>query len=295
MTENESLMEKEGRYSGMVFWLNIPVGTELNLEILHDDLLGRTFHQSIADNIDEELFIPDIFRRDGEVSTSTTISSVQLVTTDEGSEILIGDIIFDETEEKQYRDNRILVLETTTVKFIIFEFSDTYYLALLNNRDSAEAVASIFKSKYGELGSAINPTRIGPEAIEDIRESLDANIKDTIISNYPQKEVSTVRMLGPRLEDHEGFRQEKSQGEITSYMLQTEELVLGEAKTVEISRDGLVRIYSNATIKTYLKLLTDHVLPSIEQDLESSPDMGAYEQLSTGGESSIYDRVEENG
>jgi len=66
--------------------------------------------------------------------------------------------------------------------------------------------------------------------------------------------------------------------------------VSDQTKTISIGRDGLVRIYSNATLRTYLELLKEYVVPEVHRDASSSPSVGAWESVSDD-DSSIFVQI----
>ncbi|MFP8953455.1 hypothetical protein ACLI4Z_10835, partial [Natrialbaceae archaeon A-arb3/5] len=141
-----------------------------------------------------------------------------------------------------------------------------------------------------KLGSAINPTRILPDEQQDIREKLDAELVDTIITDYPDKELTTVGIQGSGFEDQKLYKEQRERGKIKNHVFQTRKLVDDDEMTILIARDGLVRIYSNATVSTYLRLLQNYVLPKVHRDRDTSPSLSAYETPSN--QNPIYVKTE---
>lgn len=287
MPESNPLLT-ENQYSGKIYWLNIPTGYDLNIENLRDHLEDHTFYDDLSDQLDDKTIVPDVFRRDGEIVMTTTLTGASIETA-HGTEILYGTMILDDPNQMVYRDQLILVLDTTEAHFLIFEHSGHHYLVLLAKRETAESAVSVLRGGYREFGSTINTATITPATLETIREDLDAQVMDTIITDYPERELHSVEIRGTSLQDLDEFDRQRRRGRIQTYMFQTENLVPGETKTIGLSRDGHVRIYSNATIATFVRLLIEHVIPGIEREVESSPSLEAYD--ASAEDNPIYEEI----
>ena len=288
MEDNDDPLQTVSTYSGKLFWLNPPSGKTINLENLKDELKDRTFQKNISEEFDlDDVVVPEIFERDGNMVRTTTTENVEIISYD-GQEIISGSIMLDNIDKITYRDQEILVLDTTTAKFAIIKQDGFYYLCVLASRQLAETVIGIIRDDFPELGSIINKTRLSSDAIGEIRNSLEATLMDTIITDYDQNEITQTRIQG---EDYEGTRvydQLDSGGSVKTHVFQTDVLVPDDTKTVQIGRDGLVRIYSNATLQTYLLLLKDHVIPEVHRDVESSPSVSAWGEAAEGDSGSIF-------
>lgn len=285
--ENNPLLEDDN-YSGKIYWINYPSDIELVLEELRDQLDEKIFYDDITGQIDRgTTFIPEIFIKDGEVVTSSSISNATIVQGEFG-ECLIADITLDDINRVKYRNEEVLVLGTTQAKILVLEHGGFHYLVVLARREVAESVATVLKQKYDELGSALNETEIRSGALDEIQEAIDARLKDTTITDYPEKELDSLHMRGDGLQEHDEFNRQRDRGKLKTYMLQTEELTPDEPKTIGLSRDGLVRIYSNGTIATYIKLLYDYILPRIHRVADTSPNLTAYQET----EDSIFREID---
>lgn len=288
-TGGESPLQVVETYSGKLFWLNPPSGKSIDLEALKESLQERAFEEDISEEFDNEnVVIPEVFSRDGQMVRTTTIEDVILVTFD-GKDVVVGDIVLDNVNRIIYRDNEILVLDTAKASFLIFEEDNVHYLCILAKRDLAKTIVGILREEFTELGSIINHTRLGSDAISHVRDSLDAVLMDTIITDYDQTEITQTRIQGEDYEDTHVYDSIDSGGRVKSHMFQTDQLVPEETKTILVGRDGLVRIYSNATLQTYLLLLQNHVIPEIHHDIESSPSVGAWGAVSADGDSIFED------
>ncbi|QLK26177.1 hypothetical protein HYG81_00695 [Natrinema zhouii] len=276
--QEQNPLLKESQYSGKIFWLNRPTGYTLSLEKLCDQMNGQDFYDDISSEIDREnTFVPEVFEKNNRIVRTTSIDKARIAKTDE-AKILIGSITLDDVSKVKYRDQNILVLGTTEADFLVFEFDSHYYFTVLSRRETSESVATILQREYDKFGSMVNPTSFPSGSIERIRESLDAQLRDTTISDYPEETISRIQITGQDLEDEEEFKRQRRRGKIKTHMIQTDILTPDDnAKTISISRDGLVRVYSNASIGTYVNLLTNHILPNIRRKVESSPSVNVYQ------------------
>lgn len=275
-------------YSGKVYWLNPPSGQTIDLENLKNELKDRTFQENISKEFDlNDLIVPEVFEKDGKMVRTTTTENVELVSYN-GQKIISGAVMLDKVNKIEYRNQEILVLDTTTARFMIFEQDGFCYLCVLANRELAKTVIDIIRDDFPELGSIINQTRLGSDAISEIRNSLDAVLMDTIITDYDQTEITQTRIQGENYEGTSVYDQLGSDGKVKSHLFQTDVLVPDDTKTVLVGRDGLIRIYSNATLQTYLLLLKNHVIPEVHRDVESSPSVGAWGEATSGKAGSIF-------
>lgn len=287
-TKSQGPLHVTDTYSGKLFWLNPPSGKTFDIENLKDDLQERTFQEDISNQFDQtNLVVPAVFQQDGQMVRTTTTEGVQLVSFDD-EDIMTGRVVLDEAKKIAYRDNEILVLDTAEVEFLIFEQDGFYYLAVLAPRELANTLVDILHAEFPELGSTINSTRLGPDPISNIRDSLRAVLMDTIITDYDQSEITQTRIQGENYADTDLYSQIDRGGRVKSHMFQSDALVPDQTKTIQIGRDGLVRIYSNSTLQTYLKLLKNHVIPDVHRDVSSSPSVSAWDEASGPTDHSIF-------
>lgn len=286
--ESQGPLHSVDTYSGKLYWLNPPSGKTIDLESLKNDLQNRTFQEDITDDFkDEDIVVPSVFERDGQMVKTTTTEDVKLVNYN-GSNIITGKVVLDDVDRIIYRDQLIFVLDTTESEFLVFKGDDFFYFCVLAKRQLANTVVETFRDEFTELGSIINQTRLGSGAISDIGDRLDAVLMDTIITDYDQNEITQTRIQGESYEDTDVYDTIGSGGNVKSHLFQTDELVPDETKTILIGRDGLVRIYSNATLRTYLALVKNYVIPEVHRDVESSPSVGAWEAVSNDSSDSIF-------
>lgn len=287
-TESRGPLQVTDTYSGKLFWLNPPSGKTLNIENLKNELQERTFQEDISDQFDQSnLVVPTVFQQDGQMVRTTTTEEVQLVSFDD-EDVMTGRVVLDQVKKIAYRDNEILVLDTAEVDFMIFRQENFCYLSVLAPRGLANTVIDILRSEFSEFGSTINSTRLGPDAISNIRNSLNAVLMDTIITDYDQSEITQTRIQGENYDETDLYDEIDRGGRVKSHMFQSDVLVPDQTRTIQIGRDGLVRIYSNSTLQTYLKLLKDHVIPEVHRDVSSSPSVSAWDEASGGTDYSIF-------
>lgn len=290
-TENQGPLYVTDTYSGKLFWLNSPSGKTLDIENLKDELQERTFQEDISDQFDREsIVVPAVFEQDGQMVRTTTTEDVQLVSFDDGS-VMTGRVVLDQAKKIAYRDNEILVLDTAEVGFLIFKQNGFFYLSVLAPRELANTVIDILRAEFPEFGSTINTSQLGPNAISNIRNSLNAVLMDTIITDYDQSEISQTRIQGENYDETELYDRIDRGGQVKSHMFQSDVLVTDETKTIQIGRDGLVRIYSNSTLQTYVKLLKNHVIPEVDRDVSSSPSVSAWDEASDTTGRSIFQDI----
>ncbi len=290
-TESQGPLHVTDTYSGKLFWLNPPSGKTLNIENLKDELQERTFREDISDQFDQtNIVVPAVFQQDGQMVRTTTTEGVQLVSFDD-EDVMTGRVVLDQAKKIAYRDDEILVLDTAEVDFMIFKQGGFCYLAVLAPRGLANTVIDILRAEFPEFGSTINSTRLGPDAISNIRDSLNAVLMDTIITDYDQSEITQTRIQGENYDETDLYDQIDRGGQVKSHMFQSDALVPDQTKTIQIGRDGLVRIYSNSTLQTYLKLLKNHVIPEVHRDVSSSPSVSAWDEASDATDHSIFQDI----
>jgi len=261
----EDPLSVEGQYSGIVKWINTPSGMNLDLENLRDHLNDRVFKEDISDKIDDSTEIPEIFQENGEIIRKTSVSGAKIVTSTPG-ELIWARVEMDNSGTVSYRGNQILTMNASSAQLLIFEHGGLFYCVVVAPRDVAQAVADMLRQKYSQIGDLINETRLTDASLQDIRERLDANLIDSILSEFPEEDLTNVEYSGSGFEDNVDFERIESKGVTQNYMFQTDELVAGEHKTIRIANDGLVRIYNNTRLETYVRLLTDHILPRLHRD-----------------------------
>lgn len=276
----------EGQFSGKLFWLNIPSDYDVDYQQLRGQLQDRTFYRSVSEDMDlGSVYVPDIFIQDGEITKTIVFQSIELIN-DRGNTLLFGTAVLDEPYTVEYQGQEILILGTTRANFIIFQFQSHHYIEFLCAREVAENIASVLRDESDVLGPAIRETRLRPDAIEAIRRALSANLMDTEFGDFPEPELTSLRMRGYGFEGGDEYDRQSSRGRIQNHMMQTEDWIPGESKVLSVSRDGLIRSYSKVTLSRYMGLLKNYVIPHIQREQDSSV-------LSIWGDGTIYTEATE--
>jgi hypothetical protein len=271
----------EDQFSGKLYWLNIPTNYSLDYDQLRTQIQNRTFYRDLGADFDfDEIYVPDIFIQDGEITKSIDIQDVELFR-DRDESVLFGAVVLDEPYTINYRGNEVLILGTSEANFIIFQYNGRHYIEFLCAREVAEAVASVFKDEFDEVGSAVKGTHLTQNGIESLRRDLNAELMDTEFTDYPEPELASIRMRGLGFEEADEYDRQSSRGQIRNHMMRTNDWVVGEEKVLSVSRDGLIRSYSKVTLSHYLELLKSYVIPNIQREHDSSV-------LSVWTEESVY-------
>ena len=151
METPESPLTQSATYSGKVYRLTTTQGT-LNLPTLRDQLSNKTIHLDTPSEYqeDEDLIKPDVFMQNGKIKIITTIEDVEL--TERGSmSALSGNIVLDETGSVVFREKRVLILDTESIRFVVFEDGDCYYMVLIAGRNLVENVLHIIAEELEGL------------------------------------------------------------------------------------------------------------------------------------------------
>lgn len=263
-------LSTEAQFSGKLYWLNIPTDYSLDYDQLRTQIQNRTFYRDLEADFDfDEVYIPEIFIQDGELTKSIDIQSVELVQ-DRDESVLFGSVVLDEPYTINYRGDEVLILGTSEANFIVFQYDGRHYIEFLCAREVAEDIASVFRDEFDELGSAVKGTHLNQSGIEAIRRDLSAELMDTEFTDFPEPELASIRMRGLGFEDADEYDRQSSRGQIRNHMMRTEDWVVGEEKVLSVSRDGLIRSYSKVTLSRYLELLKSYVIPNIQREHDSS-------------------------
>lgn len=260
-TQNNPLTESS-TYSGKVYRLSSTRGT-LSLQSLHDQLSDTTIHLDPPSEYedDEELVKPDVFKKNGQIKIITTIEQVEIVESD-GISALSGNIVLDETGSVVFRDNRVLILDTESVRFVVFRDGDDYYIVLIAGRNLVENVLEIVAEELEELDLSLLEVNLTSEDINHIADELAEELLNTTFQDYPQSSINKKYISGRGYQSEPEYQEEKKRGSVRTHMMATEEVGKGE-KVVSISEDALVRSYSKLELETYLTMIQDYLLPQI--------------------------------
>ncbi|WP_396610799.1 hypothetical protein ACH9L7_11250 [Haloferax sp. S1W] len=266
----------EDTYTGMIYWIAVPDGYKINKQNLREHLNDRIFTEDITESVEEGTEIPDVFKQDGRIVQRTSVENAKAVSTPYG-EVIVADIQMDDRGTVTYRGDKILTMDAADARLLVFDTDGVYYLIVVSRRSVAQAVTQMLRRQYSQLGPSISDTRLDHRSLKQIQEDLDAGLMDTIISDFPQEELTNIEIRGRGFENNPDYERHQSKGQLQNHMFQTEKLVPGKEKTIRIANDGLVRIYSKARLDTYLRLLTEFVLPNIHRDRKGESSLKTFE------------------
>jgi Pyruvate/2-oxoacid:ferredoxin oxidoreductase gamma subunit len=255
-------LTESSTYSGKVYRLSSTQG-RLSLQSLHDQLSDTTIHLDPPSEYedDEELVKPDVFKKNGQIKIITTIEEVEIVESDRIS-ALSGNIVLDETGSVVFRDNRVLILDTESVRFVVFRDGDDYYIVLIAGRNLVENVLEIIAEELEKLDLSLLEVNLTSEDINHIADQLAEELLNTTFQDYPQSSINKKFISGRGYQSEPEYQEEKKRGSVRTHMMATEEVGNGE-KVISISEDALVRSYSKLELETYLTMIQDYLLPQI--------------------------------
>lgn len=260
----DNTLTQSSTYSGKVYRLSSTQGS-LSLEFLRDQLDGTTIHLDPPSEYeeDDDLIKPDVFKKDGKIKIITTIEDVEIV--GNGSlRALSGNIVLDETGSVVFRDDRVLILDTESVRFLTFSDGDDYYMVLIAGRNLVENVLEIIREKLGNLDLSLLEVNLSSDDIEHIADQLAEELLNTTFQDFPQSSINKKYISGRGYQSEPEYQEEKKRGSVRTHMMATQEIGEGE-KVISISEDALVRSYSNMELETYLTLIQEYLLPQISK------------------------------
>ncbi len=258
----ENPLTEPSTYSGKVYRLSSTSGS-LSLQSLREQLNDITIHLDPPSEYeeDDELIKPDVFKKDGKIKIVTTIEGVEIVESD-GISALSGNIVLDETGSVVFREDRVLILDTESVRFVIFSDGENYYMVLIAGRNLVDNVLEIIAEELEELDLSLLEVNLTSDDIDHIADQLAEELLNTTFHDYPQSSINKKYISGRGYQSEPEYQEEKKQGSVRTHMMATQEFENGE-KVISISEDALVRSYSNLELKTYLKMIQDYLLPQI--------------------------------
>ena len=275
-TEQEDQLSVEGEYSGLLYWITVPSGKKLSIDNLRSHLNGRIFEENISKEIDETTEVPDVFKEDDQIVRRTSVSNTKKVDTLFG-EMVVADVIMDRDNTVNYRDKKILTMNAYHAKLVVFEQDGVAYLLIVASRKVSTDVATMLKRKFDELGELINETRLSDVSLQKIVDDLDAALVDTIIAEFPDDDLNSMEFTGDDYGNNSDYEKQESRGKTQNHMFGTEQVVGADRITVRIANDGLVRIYNKVSLETYIRLVSEHVVPNVHRDQTGSASLEAFE------------------
>ena len=259
---SENPLDVIDQYTGKVFRLSSTAGS-LDLNRLPDMLSGkRIFLDPPKEYQNEDIEVPEIFKTNGEVRIMTTVENVQRVSGGD-LDIVTGDIILDETGSVMFRNQQVLLLDTESVQFVIFEYESIHYISLIAGRKLVDNVLKILGDDFEDENLSLTEILLSSSDIDKVADDLADELLNTTFQDYPQSSIDKKYISGRGYQNEPEYQEEKRRGAVRTHMMATEKLIDGSEKVVSLSEDALVRSYSNLALHTYLNMIRDYILPPI--------------------------------
>ena len=214
------------------------------------------------DDDEKDVIIPEIFKNKGEITLQSKIDKV--VPTNTGS--LFGKATLDAPIRIWFRQQKLLVIGTTEIYFIIFRDESTkkYYLTLLTSRGKSRELYTILSQHLKEYGLATSLSKIEQEDIQEITKRLKGKLKFTLVGNYPTKEITKKAIWGNDYENNESYKEDIEKGKIYQNQFQYHDSH-NEKKVITVSEDGLIRFYNNISYEDIEYFIRKEVVPFLKQ------------------------------
>lgn len=263
-TPDEDQLLAESTYSGTIYRLSSKEGS-IDLENIKKGLEGTKLHSPLPDKYqnNDNLTIPEPFKTsNGEVRILTTITNIQYIQRND-IHAITGFIIVDDANDVSYREDKILILDTETVRFNIIENNGDYYLVMVGRQGLVENVLHLISEKLDELDLIPSDVGIKPEAIDKIADRLADQLIVTQFKGYPQPTIDGKDISGRGYGAEPEYTEEKRRGNVHAQMMSTREIGNSGEKVLMITSDALVRSHTNMTLRTYLSMIREYIIPHV--------------------------------
>jgi hypothetical protein len=213
------------------------------------------------DEDEEDVIIPDIFKKKGELVLQSKIDKV--IPTNSS---LFGKATLDAPIRIWFRQQKLLVIGTTEINFLIFRDESTkkYYLTLLTNRGKSRELYSILSNHLAQFGLATSPSKIEQDDIQEITKRLKGKLKFTLVGNYPTKEITKKAIWGNDYENNPSYKEDIEAGKIYQNQFQFLD-THNEKKVITVSEDGLIRFYNNISYEEVEFFIRRELIPFLKQ------------------------------
>lgn len=262
------------RITGVPFFLLPLRKRKIDFMKLREKLEGR-YDEYVLDEEDlekgveegEKLYIPQVFK-DKESESLVLKTSIDKVILTPSS--LFGKATIDRTMTLSYRGNKILIIATTEVHFLILEDERTkrYYLIILGSRVNSKSLFGPLKKFLEKIGLFAVTAQLDPEKLESIREKLNGQLIDTTLDSFPTRKIKLKRIIGLGFQDDESYLRDASVSSVHQHMFAFIDHAGTERSkrhVVTLSEDGLVRFYSSTTYKDFELFLKHHIFSHLKQ------------------------------
>jgi hypothetical protein len=255
----------QSSYSGTVFRLSSKNGP-IDLKNITEELNGTKLYSPLPDKYqnNDNLTIPEPFKTSsGEVKILTTIVDTHYINRND-IHAVTGFIIIDDAHDVSYRDDQILMLDTEKVRFNIIEESDEYYLVMVGRQSLVKNALHLIKEKVEELDLLVSEATIKPKSINKIADRLADKLIVTQFKGYPQPTIDGKDISGEGYGSEPEYTEEMRRGSVHAQMMSTRAIGGDGDKVLMITSDALIRSHNNMTLRTYLALVQDHIIPHID-------------------------------
>jgi hypothetical protein len=258
--------EKRQPIVGVIYYLVHRQG-RINFVKLKEKLQSKVdieeiYEEEILKGSEEELYVPEIFKDEEQrLLLKTTIDKTILTPSS-----LFGRSKLDRVVMLEYRDRRILVIDTTEIFFMILNDDKTKrnFLVVLGSRaDSRELFLSLNKFME-DLGIKIVPSKLEPERIDEVCNELRGQLLDTTLWNFPTPRIKMKRIVGRGYQNEPSYLQDAEIGSVRQHMFEYKRGA-NPSKVINLSEDGLVRFYTGITYRDYESFLRMYVFHRLRQ------------------------------
>jgi len=261
---------------GVIYYL-VHKQAPLNFINLKERLKGELdieelYEEDLPD--EEEIYVPEVFI-DEERNTILLRRMIDEAILTEGS--LFGKATIDQPMILNYRDQKLFIINTIEIYFIIFHDDRTSrnYLVILGSRaKSRELMKSMDKFLQG-LGIAVSPSRLDPEMIDEIRRELKGDLLDTTLTNFPTPKIKLKRIHGRGYQNEPSYLKDAEVGSVHQHMFEFR-TSSNKPAVINLSEDGLVRFYTSISYKNYEDFLKRHILRKLRQAKKPQIPITAY-------------------
>lgn len=269
MSRNASSTEDplltQSSYSGTVFRLSSKEGP-IDLKNITEELNGTKLYSPLPDKYrdNENLKIPEAFKTpDGSVNILTTINDTQYINRNDVHAVT-GFIVIDDAHDVSYRDEQILILDTEKVRFNLIKENNEYYLVMVGRQNLVKNALHLIREKMEELNLLVSEAGIKPRSINKISDRLADKLIVTQFKGYPQPTIDGKDISGEGYGSEPEYTEEMRRGSVHAQMMSTRKIGSDGDKVLMITSDALVRSHNNMTLRTYLTLIQDHIIPHID-------------------------------
>ena len=262
MTDPSEILLKQSQYSGKVYHLEEQSSTDLDFESLREDLQGQKVNvgSDMKEALESEIHIPPVFRpEDGTDPSEAEIEQIH-VFDERDVQGLVGYIKHNDPETLIFEDKEVLVLESVETLFIVFRAGSDYYLSMIGRREVVNSVLTLITEILENVGLSPRDIDISQTGFQLIEEEMVDSLKASTVSGYASPNIDTKVVRGDGYQNDSEYERETRIGNISGHQFGTDSVGDGSVKTVQISKDCLIRSYSKISLIEYIDIMANYVL-----------------------------------